>query len=699
MKKNPKEIILLLIIAFIFILELIKYKLFNIEFNHLNIVLREVIIIIIYFINIIKLRNYKKINVFINVGLIILAILSLLFTSFNGIGFLLFFIFLLLITLDVMVSTENNFEISLVTSVSSLILLFVALGILNLLTWSPLFLIIIVAISVFYLLKNKSKMIKSIKSINIKSVIIFSMLFIVAILGGVGRYVHKWDEYSYWAYAAKVCINENSLYAVISRLGVTKTYPPVSTIWHYLISVFSGYSEPNLYIGLSILTFIYMMPLFSKLNTKKTFTIIAFVLTCIYFPILFNGSITYSLLYVDLLLASLCSCALIVHSQTRENKKLNPCLIIILIMITFLKTNGFVFSCSLLLLFYLKDLLENKISIKNIFVRVKKYVLPLITVLGLYILWRIFANSIDSIAYDFVLLPDSLKADLLPKLEPQFLLDFFNSLVVSVDESIIHSFIEIPSFAYLIIVLCGIYYVEHNKSIIKTLTPYVLSYIAFFFLTALSLFVMFSKYEASTLASFGRYLAPINIALALYVLYKLSTKKEEKLLNVMCIIIICLVGFSNTTFFLTDIRTRRDTVHTMEARTETFKEVVNNTEATDKIFIINQADTDTIMPLWYARYYCYPRIVNSSSNAITWKIKTESNEWDLQDWGLTADNFERHLVEEKFDYVYLYSTTEEFFVELQNTFENLDDAKNYKLFKVEKVDTTNVQLIPVKNEE
>lgn len=698
MKKYIKEIFLLLTLCILFGLELIKYKLFNINFDVLNLIKRESIIIIIYLTNLLILKKYKNVNILINIGLLIFATLSLLFTSLNSFGFLIFYLFLLLITLDFMILTKNNFEVSMVISVSILIILFVIVALLNILNLSYIILFLITLFSIVYLIKNKIKALETIKTINTKSIIIFSILFTIAILGGAGRYVHKWDEYSYWAYAAKVCINENSIYSVISRLGTTKTYPPVSTIWHYIVNIFAGYSEPNLYIGLTILTFIYMMPLFEKITNKNNFSIISFTMAIIYFPMLFNGSITYSLLYVDLLLAALCSSALVIQNKTPDDKKRNKVVILLLIIITLLKTNGFVFGCSLILLFYLKDLAKDKLSIKHIFNKVRKYILPTVLILTIYIIWRILANSVESIAYDFVLLPDSLKSDILPKLQPKFLLDFISKLISSIDETVIYSFINIPLFTYLIIVLCGIYRVDKNKNLFKTLLPYIITYVTFFLLTALSLFVMFSKYEASNLASFGRYLAPINIALTLYILYRLSTKKEEKILNSICILIICLAGFSNTTFFLTDIAARRETVNIRESRIGTFKEVTENTEKDDKIFIINQADSDTIMPLWYARYYCYPRVVNSSSNAITWKIKTESNSWDLQDWGLTAEEFEKHVIAEGFNYVYIYSSTEELYDELKDVFEETNDLSKTRLFKIRKVNNNNIKLIAVESE-
>lgn len=688
MKKYKFGIISIITVVLLFILMILKNMIFNIEISIFNYILSFMLILFFLILNIKIFKNEHKFYKLINVVLIINSLLSLMFNSYNGTGFLLLYAFILLITFACMIKTKLRFEISLVISISILIFTFIILGLLNLLSISLLFLLIVSLALIYYIYHNNKIFYKNLAAIDIKTFIIFSVLFLVAILGGVGRYVHSYDEYSYWAYAAKVAISEDSLYAVISNLGATKAYPPVSTIWHYIVYVFSGYSEPNLYIGLTILTFIYLMPVFMYIINKKAFFIIVFVLAVVFFPLIFNGSITYTLLYVDLLLGALCGCAIILdHYCKNHNLKKWP-VILILVVMTMLKANGFVFALSLLLLFYLKELFTKKLTFKNIWTILLQYILPGIIILLFFIVWRLFASSdiIKSIAYDYSLMPDTLKTDLLPKLEPQFILNFYNSVLSSIDETIVYGFISIPLFAYLVIVFALIFKVDYKeskaKNIICFLLPYILSYVVFFSLTALSLFVMFSKYEASTLASFGRYLAPINMALMIYVLYRLSDSKEIITIHILSIILIVLVGFSNITFFVTDIKSRRETMHISEARQGNFAIINEKTSEDSKIFIINQSDDNSIMPLWYARYYTYPRIVNSNPYAITWKIKTPSNKWDLQDWGLTKKDFIKHIIDYDFDYVFFYSTTDELNDKLDDIIEGTNNINNGDLFKV-----------------
>ena len=370
-----------------------------------------------------------------------------------------------------------------------------------------------------------------------------------------------------------------------------------------------------------------------------------------------------------------------------------------LILITLLKPNGFVFSFTLLLLFYLRDLTESKrLKLKNIFTEMKKYIIPGIIVVALFGGWTLLTKTtlIESKSYDYILMPATLKSNLGPKLKINFILNFVTGLIKSFDKEVIFGNIKITLFVYLIITFGIIYITEKdNKKIIKLL-PYVISYIIFFFITALSIFVMFSKYEAENLASFEMYLAPINIAYFIFAIYRLVNIDKDKATKVILLIIIGLVGFQNLTFFITDVRDRRDTKHISDARIEDFKEVIDKTEKNSKVFIINQEDTDSIMPLWYARYYCYPRTVNSSSTAITWKIKTKENTWDLKKWGLTDRKLEEHLLDYKFDYIYFYTQTDELENELDEFVDNKNEFDNGKLFKIVKEDKNNIKFELVK---
>lgn len=652
------------------------------KFNYFALITSLILLVIIIISNI---KFKKKYALLFDLITMIITSLSIVSKSFNGNGTIMLLLFMLIITLAIMIKTGLKFEISLPIGISLLLIVFIVFGILNLLKISIILLIIISIFCIYYLYINKNKLKKIINEINYTSFVFFIILFIISILASRGRYVHKWDEYSYWAYASKVLIKTGSFKEFMTYMGTMSSYPPLSSVWHYIVSIFSGYSEQNLYFGLMVLDFVYMMPVFVITNKKKKFSNILLLIACFGFPFLLNGSINYGLLYVDLLLGMMTACTLITYDYLNEHKKDWKLVLLFLFTIVLLKPNGFVLSECLLLLFFLRELFSKKSNFKIVFKTFLKYLLPVVGIVLIYFVWVLLSNFIydNSNSYIYKLIPASLSTDLSAKLNLTFLLNFFNGVFASIDETIIYSFIGIPLFGFLMFIFITIYGID-KKNGIKRIIPFVVFYIVFYILTAISLFVMFTYYEASKLASFSRYLNPIHIALMIYVLYELyKTSNDKKIFNIICIIIICLIGFCNSTFFITDIKTRREQMHQSEERINTFSYVTKNTKKTDKVFIINQTDEESIMPIWYARYYCFPRVVNANPNAITWKIKTKKNKEDLQNWGLTKDTFIEHLINFKFDYVFFYSSDKELYKELEQYFDNYELAKKSKLFKVE----------------
>ena len=147
------------------------------------------------------------------------------------------------------------------------------------------------------------------------------------------------------------------------------------------------------------------------------------------------------------------------------------------------------------------------------------------------------------------------------------------------------------------------------------------------------------------------------------------------------------IPFSKSMYFFTDFDERYHTQVLSNSRKDHFNEVISKTPEHSKIYVIDQKDEDSMMNLWYARYYCYPRKVSAHNMAINWKVLTKSNEWDLSDWGFTFETFREHLNEYKYEYLFLNTVTDEFVEGMSDEF-NIDSSiiKNNRLFKI---DTSN----------
>lgn len=704
MKKNSN--IIFILISFLFLLCVNNINAFkslifnysNLSFSFFNIpflisFLSILILLIIY--------NYKKIDTkkFIYFSSIVCFynILSNIFSHFSAFGFLILYLFIIFGTYVTQLIIKKKFEFSIVVFTSILLLVLYFFGVFNLLTYVKYLIIILFLIgSIVVFVKGKSKDIEFFDT----GLFIFSILFVVAILGGVGRYIHIWDEFSHWAFDAKVTILSNKLTLYTGMNYSTYSYPPLLSLWHYFVSIFNGgFNEPNLYIGLSIFIFIYMMPMFIYINKKKMnlLTIILYIFLTYSLNFLFDGAYSYSILYADLAMGFLGTSVLILYFYCK-NEKINDRFIMLLLFscISLIKSSGFVLVFTILFLIYLIDYFDIKNRKLNIFKFIKKYYISILFMCIILSIWALCVYKSNYLNdYNFTLLPISLKTNIGLKMNKEFILKFFTNLVLSFDSSILFSFLNIPLFAFIIVLMYGIVYL--NKVLFKEFSfkysvSFLLSYIVFFILTALSVLVMLSVFEAGELHSFGRYLNCYHLIMINYILFMFYylTIKTGKYLNCFLTILVILmlfIPFSKSMYFFTDFDERYHTQVLSNSRKDHFNEVISKTPEHSKIYVIDQKDEDSMMNLWYARYYCYPRKVSAHNMAINWKVLTKSNEWDLSDWGFTFETFREHLNEYKYEYLFLNTVTDEFVEGMSDEF-NIDSSiiKNNRLFKI---DTSN----------
>lgn len=313
-------------------------------------------------------------------------------------------------------------------------------------------------------------------------------------------------------------------------------------------------------------------------------------------------------------------------------------------------------------------------------------------------------DKITTDYYNFTLLPESLRSDLSLKLNSEFIANFIKKIIESFDDVLVFGTFKFSLYHFIIIMfslIFGIFYFENKKNIeqaVKKTVPYLIGYVAFFILTVVSMFLMMTKYEASNLASFGRYINWFHLGVIIFCLSyiaKFGNDKKISLNIIPYLFVILMLPFSNTFYYVTNYSNRANSYSIYVERTEKVKNLVQNTEDETLVYVIDQQDKDGIMAMWYTRYYAFPRKTNASSGAITWKIRTDKNADDLQDWGLTAKEWEKHLIDYDFKYVFLYTADDAFFEETKFMYDDYERAKNYELFKVVKHDGE-VKLVPIK---
>ncbi len=639
------------------------------------------------------------------------SLLNGIFIDKNIMAYVLVYGYILFITYLFMFYTKQRFEINLTGSVSLLLLVIFVLSLFNLLFIVKYLLLIILIIGLIYIYFNIKKTgsgsLKQIFQEKFSSygIVIFSILFLICVIGGVGRYVHVYDEFSHWAYDAKAVIHFDELSTSQDILSRSRNYPPIISLWHYFVNIFTGFNEQNLYIGLNLFIFLYLMPIFSWIRKKNLWVLPLLCITSVISCFLLGGVYSYNSLYADLALSTVFACNLLIYLLYKDDyKNLNKFLFLTLSILILTKPTGIVmagvFIFTMLLIDYLKFNMYNikPSNFKQILIKlIKKWCKLIVLIFVVYFVWLGYTKFMDFTTkdfYDIKVIPIGLESSLEYKLNSNVIVQISKSLLKSLDETATYSIIKLSFLNFIIgifLLLFYVFYLNHKgdyKLAIKKTFPYILGYMAFYLLTLLSLFVMFSTYELTKLESFGRYLSTFSYALILFIIAYIS--REEFLTSqrnisftvILYFLIIINIPFSNISYFVSDYKDRVETRNFSYSMQEKFKIVNENIEENSMVYILNQQDIESIMPMWYSRYYIFPRKVNASSTAISWKIRTNKNVDDLGTWGLTAKDLSKSLYYYKFDYLFLYSFDNEMFEEMKFMFDDYDNAKQHTLFKI-----------------
>lgn len=693
----------------------------NINKFNLTIFLSMVIIaVMLIFYN--NLKKYKKLLISIIMAMISFNLMGGIFVNRSLDRLFLVYIFLIFTSFLVSNIIKKDFNISLFVTTVSVILISILFGIFGGLKLLIYMILIVTTIGPIFLrkkyLSNKKEFSERLEEFSSINILIFSIFFIILTIGGISRFVHVYDEYSHWAFDAKVLISLDNFSTCQEITSQTRAYPPVLSVWHYIISIFTNtFSEEILYIGQSIFDLIFLMPIFSLIKRKNKVLLPLVVLVAIFGCTMLSGIYNYTSLYADLpLTVSFLSAFIFYLIYENDEREMKKYLTLSLLFVTLIKPNGFVLAAVFIMMLVIKDYLEfseYKITFRNFLKKIgkliKKWWRPVVAIMLIFMVWHIYVKICDfrfDRQYPAEIMPDSLRTDISYKLNADTLKGVVLSLFSAFSQTIIFGSININLYQIILILyvfLLFVLYIESDRSIslaLRKSIPYIIGYIVFFALTLLSMFVMFSAYEASKLASFARYLNTFNISLLLFLVFRtcsegfIQKSGTKKIAFVILFIIAINLKPENVLYFGADCSERQKTADVSYERREKFDIVNRNTNKDDRIFVIDQQDKDGIMAMWYARYYCFPRVTNASSSAITWKIKTDKNAYDLRDWGLTASTLVKHLIEYNFDYLFLYSSDELMFENMESLFEDAKQAKEYTLFKVQK-NNNKVVLVPV----
>ena len=599
----------------------------------------------------------------------------------------------------------------------SLALLLYIAGLFNLMKFAVYLIYLFAIISFVYIIYCIIK--KKIKIREIFTPGIIMYIFVIMIMAFIVKdtYYYEWDEFSHWGANLKAMVEYDVFWSNKIYDGVHVVYTPIAGIIEYFFcKINGGFAEDVSYMAINTFIITLLLPIIKgqKHNLKSYIKLILFWFMFYCSIKLCNFQLTS--IYIDMLLGILFALGMVLaYRLDGKEDKIN--LILTLIMMPLLKDTGL-----LLLGIILMQLFFNKVILKIIEERkiTKQHfkifgiiVLMLIIPLVFYGTWKIYCgvngkvldDRHDKNAISEIDIKEYIKGILLIDTDNSKYKDISNSFYDALNTTPVVGGLESTVTAVKLVAVLDItgiiiYLVNKDKQDKKKIATILLALNIGFGLYCLLLLATFmfafTETEGRALASYSRYMSTYFIAwIIITVGLALNSKIKNVILSLTIAIMLCL--YPTSVISIVDITSRKNLSGIDdEIRTEA-NIIKENVELNDKVYIIYQN---------IGGGYEYHKLRYSISPIVTnllyeWSLGPKYYESDIWSLDLTKEEFEKKLIDEEFDYLFIAKIDKQF-VDIYESLINFDfNTNNYeelnnKLLKIERVNENEVILNLVK---
>lgn len=531
---------------------------------------------------------------------------------------------------------------------------------------SCLFCIVWIPIIIFGYIKKRLDIKKIlIENLSIPFVVFTGIFIFISIYERFATF-SLWDEYTHWGPMVKEMFRLNKFYcANESYLTFHQEYPPfpalLELLWCYLSN---GFEERFLFRGIAIFSACFIVPIIGNIKddksliTKISFTITSlFIFTVVFFISLDDFNNNLQTIYPDAL-CGLISAYTLFYISSNDKPSTFDYLNISLFLGTILLIKQINIAFYALIIFYalIKYLLINKEK------KVKKIILFIVIIpLIIFLSWKIYISqfdlkgqfdlNIESIVLIFknneINNPNSYRSIVYSK--------YINALLnksimknINISYFLLSAIITMMIFALLILM-------KKKRESILMVTSLSIGAIGYAFTMLVLYLTSYSEYEATNLASFGRYmsiyiyfeLCLLVFAIVFYCLKCLDSKKGLIVLLVSSIFTGFISKDNLTSFKIKNNYDGYEFTYRMQELIKQFDEYV---DINDKVLVINQIYDSRLNLELEFRYLGYNiRILGITTSAVD----------DIGNYLSTdANGFKNYYKD--FDYVYTYFTDDEF---------------------------------------
>ena len=556
---------------------------------------------------------------------------------------------------------------------------------------------------VFFTIKNIIQHKFKIKEFFTLPNILFFILFICIVY--ICRKIYllmDWDECSYWATTVK------RLYFFDSFLGGenfhTFCYPPALTSYQYFVVKLLGMQDKSIYFAQYLYIISGLIFLIRNIKLKNFFYGILTFLSSLIFLILLLKPYIFTL-YSEFPIMIALSCS-IYFFVTREKKSDYIFIGMILFCLALIKSNSF--ACSLLpiaviafniLNNYINNLKSKKINRKQVFnsfiltLKEKKveFILILVPFVANYA-FNLFLkiNSLTN--------PHTLKTGvsgfLNGVIEKQ---DIVSSYLRALSSNYTYSNFNLSAILLITSIIIGLYIlIKLHKNTSEALSAnkyigvaYFSVFIIYSVLVLYSYLFLFTKFEASLLASYERYMnvfiGGAGLAFIGFLGYFIDsnsvsiTKKIRSFIIIVFLIILTVTNINDLFDIFKQIlpKTQMPTRSEMILADEVTKKYSSYFTTEDHIHIISEGDYG--LTVWSVMYYMCPlktydpRFEGSSF----WSIEYPGDISQVDNsTKLTSDEYLNYLKKYNFTHVLIIQTDEVLYTQYGNIFENLPDENS-----------------------
>lgn len=130
---------------------------------------------------------------------------------------------------------------------------------------------------------------------------IFTGIFLFCVIFSSHMTVHRWDEFSHWAYSVQEMLLNDQLYTGALSDDLFKGYPPAISLWWYILTVLRGGKSMDgalLYVGMQVFSYSLLMPYTERLSWKRPWRTVLVGVSMLVMPLVVY-EVFWQRIYID----------------------------------------------------------------------------------------------------------------------------------------------------------------------------------------------------------------------------------------------------------------------------------------------------------------------------------------------------------------------------------------------------------------